>query len=172
MANQLKGSILNFASISITVGVLGFLSGIVGLFFPELKSIPFKYFILLVWLFLSILIILLKIIFDFRKLKTQSPPFEKPLSYHKEIQSFLIRKNPFFHSQTLVGCYLKENELERLAYLAHVNHTQDKVMHIKILHDFKILNEIPSTSSELSKLEIRPVVPTNEVANYYGGLNG
>lgn len=158
MTYNLK-KILSFSSISIILGVFGLLSGFTGLYYSEMAPIPFWIFITVVWFFLSVLIILVKFIYDGFEGQNGIKSSENPISYNEDIGCFLIKSNPNFTGQVLVGCYANNDGYEQLAYVGNVHHVQDSALQIKIIKDMNILENIPNTQAELRKLEIRPVVP-------------
>ena len=163
---SLKRRIFSFPSLSICLGVFGILSGVTGIYYKDMEPVPFWIFISAVWVFISISAILIKIIADGISRHVIVSPFESPISYKDELGSFLIHKNSSFVGQILVGCYLDDDGFDRLAYLGQINHIQEQVIQIKIIKDYEVLSEIPRTQTELRKIEIRPVVPIDALADF------
>ena len=54
-----------------------------------------------------------------------------------------------------MGCYLKLDEIEQLAYIGVVHLVQDSLIQIRIVKDMGISYGIPN----LNDLEVKPVVP-------------
>ena len=71
--------------------------------------------------------------------KKPPPPFETPIRYLDGEAIFVIRRNDNFLNSIIVGCYLRQDEVDKLAYLAVVHIVQDKVIQIKIRADLGIL---------------------------------
>ena len=122
------------------------------------------------WLILSIIstsiiiLILLKITYDLSIEKNPHPPFELPIKLIEKEGIFVIRRNENFINNIILGCYAQIDEVDRLAYLAVVHLIQDKIIQVKIIANFSILEKIPSTHEELKNLIIRPVVPFTAIS--------
>jgi len=168
MGKELKVAFLSFSGASIALGVLGFLSGLIGLFFTNIENIPFVVFIFTCWIFLSVLIVLAKMIYELSKRPINAKPFETPISFNESIECFLIKSNPHFTGQILVGCYSKIDGYEQLAYIGNIHHVQDTALQIKIIKDMEVLPSIPITQSELKKIEVRPVIPMAAISEIRG----
>ena len=167
MGKELKAAFLSFSGISIILGVLGFLSGLIGLFLTQIESVPFSWFTFTCWVFLSIAVVLLRLIYELSKRPIYAKPFENPISYKENIECFLIKRNLHFTDQIVVGCYSHNDGYEQLAYVGKVHHVQESALQIKIIKDMRILDNIPRSQSELKKLEIRPVVPIAAIQEIY-----
>lgn len=179
MKNNLFNQLLSFPSLSILLGVIGFLSGITQLFIDINTTISIKWMLFLIMIFLSVTLILIKLIFDLSKSKNR-PAFEKPISCVQSDNNditFLIRENENFKYNIFVAGYVKRNQLDTLSFIGYVENVQEKMLHIHVsgwtekpdLHDRQgnIKQEI------LSSIEIRPVLPrqalellTNKTGDY------
>lgn len=154
----LKG-IFSLSGASITIGLVGFMSGLVGLFVDVNALMSIKWLLFALLLETSLILILLKVIYDLAQETRPPPPFEHPIRYMAEENVFIIKKNENFHNSIVVGCYAQMDEVDRLAYLGVVHHVQDKVIQIRIVWDYSVLTKIPSTQEELKNIFIRSVVP-------------
>lgn len=159
MKERLLIALFSLSGASITIGVLGFMSGIVTIFVNVSEQISVKWILFVLLISISIILILLKLIYDLSQ-ETQAPPaYEHPIQYVPEEHIFVIRRNEHFLNTIVVGCYAQINGIDRLAYLGAVHLTQDKVIQIKVLTDFSVLKGVPSTQEELRNIIVRPVVP-------------
>ncbi len=152
-------AIFSMSGASIAIGVLGFIAGIASIFIDVSSTLSIKWFLLLLLIFGSLILILLKLIHDLVKEDTPPLPFEVPIRYVPQENVFVIRRNENFINNIIVGCYVQQDEIDRLAYLGVVHLVQDKVIQIKIRTDFQVLNEIPSSLDRLNTIIVRPVVP-------------
>ncbi len=159
MNNKILNTIFSLTGLSITIGVLGFLSSIVTLFIDINSQISVKWLLFVIVLSLSIIFILLKVIYDQFLEVAHAPPFETPIKYISEENILLIRKNENFLNSIIVGCYQQKDEIDRLVYLGQVYLVQEKLIQIKLTYDMGVLNEFPKSIEELKNLEIRPVLP-------------
>jgi hypothetical protein len=169
MKNRLFSGIWSLSGASLFIGVTGFISAIVSMFIDVNEQISVKWLILTFLISFSLILILLKVIFDLSNEKNPAPPFENPIMYAKDEQVFVIKRNDNFLNSILVGCYYQknENELDRLAYLAAVHIVQDKVIQIKILVDLEVIETIPTSFDELKTIFVRPVIPVTALKHYY-----
>ncbi len=159
MKTKIVDVIFSWSGASIAIGVLGFMAGIVTIFIDVSSNLSIKWFLFVILIFGSLILILLKIIHDLSKESTPSPPFETPIRYVPEENVFVIRRNENFLNNIVVGCYVQQDEIDRLAYLGVVHLVQDKVIQIKIRADLEVLKKIPTASDKLKTIVVRPVVP-------------
>lgn len=162
----MKDKILTFSSISIIIGVIGFSSSIVTMFVDVNSTISIKWLIFCAVSFLSIAIIMGKIIYDFNYCEVRQSAFEIPFKYVSTEGIFLIRKNEIFMHNIIVGCYTRQDEIDRLAYLGVVQLIQDRMIQIRIIRDFELFNEIVDSADFLKRIMIRSVIPFNELTSY------
>ena len=141
------------------IGVVGFMSGIVTIFINVNEQLSIKWLLFVLLIGISVILILLKVIYDLSQEMQPSPAYEHPIRYVPEENVFVIRRNENFLNHIVVGCYSQANEIDRLAYLGVVHLVQDKVIQIKVQTDFSVLERIPTTQEELRSIFIRPVVP-------------
>lgn len=165
MRNLVWHKVVSFSSVAIAVGVVGFVSSIVTLFINIEMQISVKWLLAIVVIFSSILLIMLKLIYDVSR-QTTPPPSETPIRYLPDEQIFVIRRNVHFMNHIIVGCYEKKDEIDRLAYLGVVHLVQDRIIQVKIRKDLGIIKSDPISRSSLNDIEIRPVVPTTAFEHY------
>lgn len=159
MKTRIVNAIFSLSGASIAIGVLGFMAGIVTIFVDINSSLSIKWLLLVSLVFGSSILILLKIIHDLSKETAPPPPFEKPIRYVQDENVFVIRRNENFLNNIVVGCYVQQDEIDRLAYLGVVHLVQDKVIQIKIIADLQVLENIPTSIDTLNTIVVRPVVP-------------
>lgn len=168
MASRIVSGIFSFSGASVMIGVAGFLSALVGMFIDVSAQVSVKWLLFVIWVFSTLALIMLKVIYDVANEVKPTPPFESPIKYIQEDQIFVIRRNENFLNQIVVGCYLQRDDVERLAYIGVVHIVQDKVIQIKIRVDMKMLKEIPSSIDELKSIVVRPVVPVTALQQFSG----
>lgn len=159
MLTDIKNGVFSLSGLSIGLGALGFLSGLVQLFVDVSSAISIKWLLLTLLISMSLLLILLKIIFDLHLQKDAQPNYESPIRFLEKDGIFVIRKNEHFVNQIIVGCYYTTDEVERLAYIGVVDHIQEKVIQIRTIRSFLPDDNGPTPSININHLIIRPVVP-------------
>lgn len=167
MKEKLLNAFFSLVGLSILIGCLGFMSGIVTLFIDVSALISVKWLILLLLLSFSTISILSKVLYDLSRETKPQPQLELPIKYDDADNIFVIKRNENFLNSILVGCYIMKDDVEVLAFLGAVNHVQDKVIQIKILRDYGKLDKIPTTKEQLSNIAIRAVVPFAALDQYH-----
>lgn len=159
---------ITFNVISILVGVAGFLSAIVTMFVNISQEASVKWLLLTIWLCLTCVVVLLKIIHDLNREESIAiKSYEVPIGLQQDSNVLIIRKNPFFASNSLVGCYWVENEVETISFLGLVHHVQDNLIQVKLLK--KVGSKDASNifvKSAMKKLVIRPVIPFDALSDF------
>lgn len=163
MLTDIKKGIFSFSGLSVGLGVLGFLSGIVQLFVDVGTTISIKWLLLVLLIGLSLVFILLKIIFDLHIQKNAHPNYESPIRFLEKEDILVIRKNEHFVNQIIVGCYYLTDEVERLAYVGVVHHIQEHVIQIQIIRSFLQAEDETPLTINVNRLIIRPVVPYSAI---------
>ncbi len=169
MKKKIQEAIFSLSGASISIGLLGFMAGIVTLFININSLISVKWLLLSILLLGSVILIFLKIIYDFSQLPTPISPFENPIKYVNDEKIFVIRRNENFTNTIVVGCYVKKDEIDRLAYLGRVVVVQEKVIQIKIVTDYSVLGKVPTTMNGLKKIFVKPVVPVEALEKLISG---
>jgi hypothetical protein len=168
MTNRVISTVFSLSGASIAIGVTGFMSSLATIFIDVNTLVSIKWLLFSLVLFLSLALILSKVIYDLSLEVAPPPPFEVPIRYVPEEQVFVIRRNENFVNNIVVGCYAQHNEIDRLAYLGVVHLVQDKVIQIKIRSDLGVLEKIPETLDELKSIIVRPVVPVTAIQQFNG----
>ncbi|WP_024955926.1 hypothetical protein [Sulfurospirillum arcachonense] len=163
MYDYIKLNIFSISGISISIGVLGFLSGITTIFLDVNSSLSVKWFLFIILIFISIFIIFLKIMHDLWIKSEIHKSHEVPIKAILEDQILVIRKNDNFINNILVGCYSINDDIERLAYIGVVHHVQDKLIQIRLIQNKGILKQSPYDKEAFNTLIIRPVIPFNAI---------
>jgi len=159
MIDEIRERLFSFTGVAISIGAIGFLSGIVTIFIDVNKAVSVKWLLLTILLSLILLTVLLRTIYDLSIKKVPHNYYENPIKYIEEESVFIIKRNENFLNTILVGCYMTKDEVDRLAYIGFVHLVQDKVIQIKIRHDYGILPTVPCTVEDLKNIVIRPVIP-------------
>jgi hypothetical protein len=159
MNNRIVSGIFSLSGVSLVVAVAGFLSAIVTMFVDVGEKVPIRLLILTFFVLTSLVVVLLKVIYDLASEKQPAAPFERPIKFIPDEKLFVIRRNDNFLNNIIVGCYSHQDDVDRLAYVGFVHLMQDKVIQIRIHTDLGLLKTIPSSTNELQTLIIRPVVP-------------
>jgi hypothetical protein len=157
-----KDKLFSFSAIAIAVGAAGFVSAVVTMFVDTSQQYSVRVIIFLVWLFLSILVVLIKIINDLSNIEITQPtlPREKPIKILSNGQLILIRKNDLFINNAIVGCYCVEDDFESLIYIAVVSHVQDNFLQVKVIADFRDDRAKQMlTTRGVDCMVIRPTIP-------------
>ncbi|NIF50097.1 hypothetical protein F3J28_20275 [Enterobacter sp. Ap-1006] len=171
MSDEIK-EVFSLKSVPILIGVAGFLSTIVTMFIDVNITLSVRWTIFLSWLFISILIILCKIINDIKKRK--EPPgirtSEKPIDSLPEKGIFIIRKNDLFAHSSVVGCFWEERDgVETIAFVGVVHHVQEKLIQIKVIKNIINPQQFGAFSPDgRSKVIIRPVIPFDIISELNG----
>jgi hypothetical protein len=163
MIDRIGRNLFSFSGISILVGSTGIASALVTMFVETSNDVSVKWLIFVCWLSLTIFIVLLKTISDLSAVKDAVEPYEHPIKSIPEDNLLIIRKNETFLRDIIVGCYFRDGEIERLSHLGLVHLVQDKIIQIKIIRNFGIMDELPKTKSQLSSMYIRSVVPITAI---------
>jgi hypothetical protein len=167
MGDDIKKVIFSLSGLSIVLGALGFLSGIVQLFIDINKAVSIKWLLLVVWVALSLVLTLLKIIYDLH-LQSHQPNHEAPIRVIDNGSIIVIRKNDNFTNSIIVGCYYVFDEVERLASVGVVHHVQERIIQIRVVKSLLSEKEVGESTLSVGKLIVRPVVPY-EVLNRIAG---
>ncbi|MBN4832455.1 hypothetical protein [Enterobacter hormaechei] len=173
MNNELK-EIFSLRSAPILIAVAGFLSALVTMFIDINIKISIRWTICLVWISITIIIILLKIIIDGRKNSkaSETKTAEVPFSSLPDKNIFIIRKNDLFSHNSVVGCFWEEKDgIETLAFVGVVHHVQEKLIQIRVIKNLidPLQHEVFTTIG-MSKIIIRPVIPFDIIQEITGDL--
>lgn len=159
MKDRINQAIFSLTGISLAVGAAGFLSALVTMFVNTSEQVSIKWILFLLWLFLTVVIILLKLLFDIAAEKKIAPPYEIPIRYLRNDQILLIRRNEHFGNQIVVGCYSNVDDVERLLSLGAVHHVQEQFIQIKLLPATSPEETGVGQDTDLKTILVRPVVP-------------
>ena len=171
MKKYITKYIFSFNGVSVLIGVLGLLSSFVTLFIDTKLLISIKYLLIILVIFLSLFIILLKLIFDLSK-KQRPPAFENPINCNKISDDeiiCLIRQNENFIYNIYVAGYLKRNQLDTLVCTGYVKNTQENFLQISLtnwIEKIELFDSNGNIKDEIIKsIEIRPVIPVGSIAH-------
>lgn len=148
---------------SLAVGAAGFLSALVTMFVNTADQVSIKWLLFVLWLFTTIVIILLKLIIDLSAEKKAAPPHEIPIRYLPEINGLLIKRNEHFSNQIVVGCYSFVDDVERLLALGEVHIFQEDFIQIKMLPSTSPEQVGVGASTDLKTIIIKPGVPFSAI---------
>lgn len=169
MKDNIARSFFSLSGASIAIGVVGFMSSIVTMFVDVNSMLSVKWFLLTAVLFLSTVLILIKIIYDFSQKTLSSAIFENPIQYiHIRGEDiFVIRRNEIFVQNIFVGCYIRDGYVDKLAYLGIVKLIQDNIIQITIIKNMEIFSEFPSSTDALRNIMVRSVVPFQSIQEFF-----
>lgn len=166
MKGKILKAIFSSSGASLAIGAAGFISAIVGMFISTDLQLSVKWLLLSIWLFSTVLLILLKLIYDLANEKLPPLPFEVPIRYVQPEQVLLIRRNENFTNQIIVGGYSNVDDIERLLFLGTVHHVQDKFIQIRVLQNSAQDPIAIDVNTNLKTLLIRPVVPLSAIQEH------
>ena len=171
MYDYIKLNLFSISGISISIGVLGFLSGITTIFIDINSNFSVKWFLFTILVFISTIIIFLKIMHDLWIKSEVHKSHEVPIKAILDDEILVIRKNDNFVNNIVVGCYSLNDDIERLAYIGVVHHVQERLIQIKLIQDKGILKQSPYDKEAFSRLIIRPVIPYSALLEIKQGEN-
>ena len=163
MRDRINQAIFSLAGISLAVGAAGFLSAVVTMFINTSEQVSVKWVLFVTWLLLTVVIILLKLLFDLTAENRVPPPYEIPIRYLPNDQILLIRRNEHFSNQIVVGCYSNVDDVERLLSLGAVHHVQDQFIQIKLLPPTSPDETGVGSDTDIKTILVRPGVPLSAV---------
>lgn len=164
--NNVSKAIFSLNGAALAIGTAGFLSAVVGMFVDTSTQMSIKWLLLSIWIFITIAIILLKIIHDFGEERRVPLPYETPIKHLPNDSILLIRRNEHFGNQIMVGCYSVVDDVEKLVSLGCVHHTQEKFIQIRLLPG-RLRDEIGITQqTDIKTIVIRPVVPLSALIDH------
>ncbi len=145
--------------VSIAIGVAGFLSALVTLFWNTSDQLSVKWLLFVLWFFLTFVIILFKLMFDLATENKFAPPYETPIKFIENERILLIRRNEHFVNQIVVGCYSNIDYVERLLSLGSVHIVQEQFIQIKLIPAASLDETGIESGTDIKKILVRPVVP-------------
>ena len=163
MRDRIGKAVFSLTGISLAVGAAGFLSALVTMFINTSDQVSIKWILFILWLFLTVAIILLKLVFDLSSEKKISAPYETPIRYLPSDNILLIRRNEHFGNQIVVGCYSNIDDVERLLSLGAVHHVQEKYIQIKLLPATSPDETGVGSNTDIKTILVRPVVPLSAI---------
>ncbi len=166
MKERIRSQVFSLNGLSLALGALGFLSGIVQLFIDTSAQLSVKWLLFATWLALSLILVLLKVIYDLSMERKPAPPFEVPIKFIQASGIFVIRRNDNFLNNIVVGCYVQQDEVDTLACVGVVHIVQEKVIQIKIHGSTTGTDPIQDRPDFLSRIAIRPVVPVDALHQF------
>jgi len=170
MWDRIKTAVFSFSGLGAIIGVAGFLSALVTMFIDGTSQVSIRWIIFVLFIAGTLIVILLKIVFDLSRYTAPPAPFERPIKFISEENILVIRRNDNFVSSIVVACYFQKDEIDRLAYVGVVHVVQDKIIQIKIHRKF-IPNQVdPKTDANLKLYIVRPVVPVDALEMFQHGV--
>lgn len=164
MNDRIRLALFSLSGLSLALGALGFLSGVVQLFIDTSAAVSVKWLLFVLWMSVSALLVALKIIHDLSYEKQPPAVFEIPIKYLSESKILVIRRNENFSNSIIVGCYVRQDDIDTLAGVGVVHIVQDRVIQIK-LHSMTNGLDLESPDA-LTRLVIRPVVPIDALNQF------
>lgn len=152
-----KDYFFSHITIAYAIGVIGVISSVTTVFLDTSTELSIKYFLFLIFLFLTVFILLTKIIKDLiiskndNKLSSGAPP----VSYSELNETFVFKKHPFYSKSVVYFIYVEESLAERLAYIVVPYYEQETVIQLQVLKDFKIYDSPPKAAETLGKFIVK-----------------
>lgn len=146
------------------VAVISSLSAIITAFFNGTDfTVSFKVVIFIIWLSITIILVLAKVIYDVRNTNNFRPyetPFEVIPQTEYAPTMLLIRVNEAFRNEIFVTCYyVGSDDIEKEAYIGTINHRHStKNFQINIERAFPEFNNTQITHKVLKSIRVRPIV--------------
>lgn len=135
MTEKIK-KVLTFNGLFIAIGVLGSLASILTLFNSNYDfTVNVKWLIFLIYIFICLLFILVKLIYDLNqelKAKDLNPKFTI-IKYLQSTDEFLIEKTTLLAYNALVSLYYLKDDFEVEIGKAYVSNISDNYIQLKIL---------------------------------------
>jgi len=159
MTADFKKAFWSFQTVALAVGAAGFVSAFVSFAVEMNTQVAMRILVFVCWIFVTIVVILVKLIADLQSRQLPSAPFEIPIKFIPEKQLIIINKNEFFVNSIVVGCYFLEEGVETLAYIADVDYAQVDIIQLKIVADMGVRPSYPTATDALKNYRVRPSVP-------------
>lgn len=129
--------VLTFNGLFILIGVLGGIASILTLFNTDYSlRVNIKWLIFIVYLFISSVFILVKIIYDIQKELEQrelKPQF-RIIKYQQSTEEFLIEKSTLLGHNALVSVFYSQDDFETEIGKAYVSNITDNFIQLKIMN--------------------------------------
>jgi len=128
--------VLTFNGLFILIGVLGGIASILTLFNTDYDiDLNIKWLIFTVYLFISAVFVLMKIIYDIQKELEQrelKPQF-RIIKYQQSTDEFLIGKSSLLGHNALVSIFYSQDDFETEIGKAYVSNITDNYIQLKIM---------------------------------------
>lgn len=127
--------ILSINGIALTIGILGSIASIFSVFVTKWDvKVDFRWFIFTLFVFLSILLILIKLINDLKiEIDIKRHNKASAIRYISQSQTFLFEKNDFLGYSAMVSIFYLDDACEVEFGKGYVTNIQNEFVHIKLL---------------------------------------
>lgn len=155
IGSRIRQAILSYSGAAIFIGVLGFLSGISGLFVDLNSQLSVKWLLFSALISITLIVILLNLLAVKPTTIERPAPFDEvPIQIRGE-SLLIVKRNPYLSNLIVVAGYRRDAEFEDLAFIGTVSHIQEKAVQVQI---DKVYNDfVPSL--HFRDIVVRPVVP-------------
>lgn len=135
MIKDKLSKILSLNGLSVIFGLVGTLFGLLTILVNDFNyRIEVKWFFLLVFLFVSFLLISFKLSYELSKeLKIQKPNNSKVITHIPSTATLIVDNNHYLDYSTMVSIYLIQNQIEIEVGKGYVINVQSKFTQVKIL---------------------------------------
>lgn len=135
MIKNKLSKILTLNGLSIIFGLVGTLFGVLTILIDDFNyRLEVKWFLLLVFIFLSILLISFKLSYElYQELKTKKPNNSKAITYIQSNNTLIVSNNYYLDYSTMVSIYFIHNEIEIELGTGYVSNVQNKFTQVRIL---------------------------------------
>lgn len=135
MIKEKLKKIFSFNGVSLLIGILGSLASIMTVFISKWDSqISLKWFVFTVFISLTIVIILTKLLFDFAsEMKKEQQNSVKAVRYISEMKTLLVEKNKILGYYAMVSIFYLDENYEVELGKGFVKNIQEEFTQIQIL---------------------------------------
>jgi hypothetical protein len=151
-------NILSFNGVALIIGILGSLASILTVFITQWDTkINLKWFVFALFISVTIILILLKLLFDLiSELRIKRPNKARVVRYIPDKKTFIVEKNDFLGYSAMVSIFYLDDTYEAELGKGFVHNIQDEFIQIKILNisdDFN--NSYQSILEQIDSNDIR-----------------
>ncbi|WP_428740306.1 hypothetical protein [Tenacibaculum sp.] len=153
--------VFTFNGLFILIGVLGGLASILTLFNSNYDfKINVKWFLFLIYVFITTVIILLKVLYDLQQEfeKGQFKPHFRIIKYQKSTEEFLIEKSELLEHNALVSIFYSHDDFETEIGKAYVSNVNDRYFQLKIITiSDNLSNEIVTAINKIKNNDAKEI---------------
>jgi hypothetical protein len=146
-------SLLSFTGISLIIGIVGGIFGLITPFIDDWNTlISLKWFLFIAFIFFIFTLALLKVLLDIRNdLKDKKAEYIRVIRYVPKYETFIISKNDSLGNQAMVSVFYLDENYEVELGKGYVENIQENLIQIKVLKFSKeFVNQYSSAFKQLN----------------------